>query len=184
MLDNNKMVKVTNRNRGSVGYTIPDLNLHRVFASKETKTISMDELQRLSYIPGGDVILKKYLVIEDEEVVRDLLNKVEPEYYYTEEDIKTLLEKGSLDQLEDCLKYAPEGVINTLKQIAVELPLNDVAKRKLILDKIGFNINSAISIMEADKEEENEKTEEKAKSGRKAAPITATETKSKYTIIK
>ena len=53
MLDKNLMVKVTNRDNGTVGYTIPDLgNLHRTFQSGETKEISMDELRKLSHIIG------------------------------------------------------------------------------------------------------------------------------------
>lgn len=38
MLADNEIVKVTNRDNGSVGYTIPDLgNLHRNFYPAETK---------------------------------------------------------------------------------------------------------------------------------------------------
>ena len=38
--------------------------------------------------------------------------------------------------------------------MAVELPLNDVAKRKAILEMTGFNVDSAIMINDATKEEE------------------------------
>ena len=54
MVDKNTIIKVTNRDNGSVGYTIPDMgNLHRSFQSGETKEITMEELRKLSYLPGG-----------------------------------------------------------------------------------------------------------------------------------
>lgn len=170
MLDKNTIIKVTNRDNGTVGYTIPDLgNLHRTFQSGETKEVSMDELRKLSYIPGGNQILENYLVIENEDAVNELLNSVEPEYYYSEDDVKKLLLQGTLDQLEDCLNFAPEGIINLVKKLAVDLKLNDVAKREMLLKKTGFNVTSAISINEMTTEEEVTSVKT-----RKAAAITET----------
>ena len=155
MIDNNQIIKVTNRDNGHVGYTIPDLNnLTRTFTANETKEITMNELRKLSYIPGGMVLLRDYLVLDNKEAVEELLNQVEPEYFYTEEDVKNLLLNGSLDALKDCLDYAPAGTIDLVKQMAIELPLNDVAKRKAILEMTGFNVDSAIMINDATKEEE------------------------------
>lgn len=155
MIDNNQIIKVTNRDNGHVGYTIPDLNnLTRTFTANETKEITMNELRKLSYIPGGMVLLRDYLVLDNKEAIEELLNQVEPEYFYTEEDVKNLLLNGSLDALKDCLDYAPVGTIDLVKQMAVELPLNDVAKRKAILEMTGFNVDSAIMINDATKEEE------------------------------
>ena len=54
MKNGNDLVKVQNRDNGSVGYTIPDLNnLHRTYQPNETKNITMDELRKLSYVPSG-----------------------------------------------------------------------------------------------------------------------------------
>lgn len=156
MIDNNTMIKVTNRDNGHVGYTIPDLNnLTRTFTANETKEIPMLELRKLSYIPGGKMILRDYLVLDNKDAIEELLNVVEPEYFYTEEDVKNLLTIGSLDALKDCLDYAPVGTIDLVKKVAVELPLNDVAKRKAILDMTGFNVDSAIMVNEETKEDNN-----------------------------
>ena len=172
MLDKNEMVKVTNRDNGSIGYSIPDLNnLRRVFTSGETKEITVEELRKLSFIPGGMNLLRKYLIINNEQVVKEILGEVEPEYHYTDEDIKTLLEKGSLDQFEDCLNFAPAGVIDLIRKYAVELKLNDVRKREMFLEKTGFNITTAIAANEANKEEQEVTPKV---TGRKAAPINAT----------
>ena len=154
MLDKNTLIKVTNRDNGSVGYSIPDLgNLQRRFEAGETKEVSMEELRKLSYTIGGSVILKEYLLIHNKEAVEELLGTVEPEYYYGEEDVKNLLEKGSLDELKDCLDFAPEGTIELVKKVAVETELNDIRKRNAIQEATGFNINSAIEINKETSEE-------------------------------
>ena len=89
--------------------------------------LNKKELRKLSYIPGGEVILREYLVIDNKEALDELLNGgVEPEYFYTEDEIKTLLLTGSLDQLMDCLDFAPGGVIDLVKKYAVELKINAV----------------------------------------------------------
>ena len=191
MLDKNTLIKVTNRDNGSVGYSIPDLgNLQRRFESGETKEVSMEELRKLSYTIGGNVILKEYLLIHNKEAVEELLGTVEPEYYYVEEDVKNLLEKGSLDELKDCLDFAPEGTVELVKKVAVETELNDIRKRDAIQEATGFNINSAIEINKETSEEKPEETkvrrasapwkeDEQVSTGRRVSAPTA----SKYKIV-
>lgn len=162
MLENNKIIKVTNRFNGSVGYSIQDLNnLHRVFSPGETKEITMEELRKLAWEPGGETLINDYLVIQDNEAIKEILHQVEPEYYYTEKDVKDLLLNRSLDALKDCLDFAPEGTKDLVKKMAVELPLNDISKRKAILEMTGFNVDNAIKINEEsaeDSKNDNEKT--------------------------
>lgn len=154
MKNGNDLVRVQNRDNGSVGYTIPDLNnLHRTYQPNETKNITMDELRKLSYIPGGMEILKNYLVILDEEAREEILSDVEPEYYLTKDGVKQLLLEGSLDALLDCLDFAPSGVVDLVKDVAVEIELNDVKKRDAILNKTGFNVTNAININKETTEE-------------------------------
>ena len=154
MKKENDLVKIQNRDNGSVGYTIPDLNnLHRTYQTNETKSITMDELRKLSYVPGGMEILKNYLVILDDEAREEILSDVEPEYYLTKDGVKTLLLEGTLDALLDCLDFAPSGVIDLVKDVAVEIELNDVKKRDAILNKTGFNVTNAININKETTEE-------------------------------
>lgn len=183
MIDKNTIVKVTNRDNGSVGYTIPDLgNLHRKFQAGETKEITAEELRKLSYIPGGDVILRNFLIIDNSSLVAELIGDVEPEYYYSEEDIKRLLVSGSLDEFEDCLDFAPEGTINIIKKMAVELKLNDISKRKAIYNRTGFNVDSAITIEEESKGDEEETS---IKTRRAATPkVPSTENKTTRRVSK
>jgi len=145
MIDDKTIILVVNRDSGSVGYKIPELGgLYRRFAPNEAKKVSMEELRKLSYLSGGRELLKNCLIIENEEAVEELLGKVEPEYYYTKTEIEKLLRTGSLDQLEDCLTFAPTGVIDLIKQVATKVKLNDMRKRELIFSKTGFNVDNAI----------------------------------------
>ena len=172
MIDKNKMVKVINKFNGIVGYDVPEMGVHRNFYPKESKEISFEELERLSFLPGGDVILKDYLEITDESVVMALFNqKSEPEYHYSEEDVKQLLMIGTLDQFLDCLDFAPDVIKDMIKDLAVKLPLNDMAKRQAIKDKLGFDVTKAIEIKNTKYDGGIEETTETKVSGRRAAPI-------------
>ena len=147
-MDRSTLIKVLNRDNGAVIYSIPEMNgLRRVFQAGETKQVTFEELEKLSYIPGGIQLLKDSLVIVDNpEAIKILLGSVEPEYSYTEKDIIKLLKTGSLDEFLDCLDFAPDGVIDLIKTLSVRLPLNDVEKREAILQKTGFNVDNAIRI--------------------------------------
>lgn len=147
MLNKNVMITVVNKFGGTVGYNVPDLGVHRNFYPNESKEISFEELQKLSYAPGGDVILKEFLEIKDKEAIAELFHsEPEPEYFYSKEDIIKIMTTGSLDQFLDCLDFAPESILETIKGVAVDLPLNDVAKRDAIRDKLGFDVARAIEI--------------------------------------
>lgn len=151
MLANSKLIKVQNRDFGTVTYTIPDLNnLYREYQPNEVKQVTFDELFKLSQVPGGMYIITNYLIIYDEETVAALLGEVEPEYFYTEKQVVELMKNGTLDEFEDCLNFAPSGVLDLIKDLAVKLPLNDVAKRDLILKKLSFNVATAIELTKND----------------------------------
>ena len=145
-MEDSKKVKIINRaGNGVVSYTIPDMgNLQRVFQDGEEKVITFEEVRKLSYVPGGMVLLNDYLVIEDKEVLEELNMAPEQEYFYTKEDIEQLMKEGSLEEFLDCLDFAPEGVLEAIKTLSVELPLNDVAKREAILEKLNFNVDNAV----------------------------------------
>ena len=70
MLDGKTLVKVTNRDNGVVGYSVPDLNnLHRNFQPGEKqKEVTVEEI-RNSYLPGG--IFLTSLVVKNEGTVRN-----------------------------------------------------------------------------------------------------------------
>ena len=163
-MEKSTLVKVLNRDNGAVVYEIPEMNgLKRVYQAGETKEVTFEELEKLSYIPGGMPLLKDSLVIlNNNEAIKILLGHVEPEYSYSREDIINLMKNGSLEEFLDCLDFAPQGVKDLIKTLSVELPLNDVVKREAILNKLGFNVDNAIRIKkESDTSSDSQHTVER-----------------------
>lgn len=146
MEDKDKKVLVQNRTFGNVIYEIPELNVLRTFATGETKEISLKELEALSFIPGGQVLLDEYLLIKDTAAADELVGDREPEYNMTEEDIRALVLEGGMDEFEDFLNFAPQGSKELLKSIAVEAECPDMRKRNLIQKILGFDVSTAIEL--------------------------------------
>lgn len=150
-MDEKKIYLVTNRSAGLVGYSLPEMGIkNREFQPGETKKISAEELINLGYKPGGVVLLRDYLQIKDEEVRDSLIGRVEPEYNMSIEDVKKLIQVGSMDEWLDCLDFAPEGVIDIIKTLSVELPLTDTNKMVAFKEKKGFDLARAIKAKQED----------------------------------
>jgi len=83
------------------------------------------------------------------------------------------MSQGTLDQFLDCLDFAPEVIKEMIKTKAVDLPLNDMAKREAIKEKLGFDVTRAIEIKNTkyDGESENENVVKATTSVRRAAPL-------------
>ena len=178
-MERNKKIKVTNRTHGVVGYVIPDLNnCRRTFERGESKIVPFEELEKLSYQDGGMVLLQHYLVIESPEARAELLGDVEPEYDWTAKDVEDMLVNGSLERLLDCLDFAPSGVLDLIKHVAVEIELNDVKKREAIKKALGFDVTKAIEINKTEANEENSTNE--ARGRRVAADETVVAQKPTY----
>lgn len=190
MLDKETLIKVTNRYDGMTAYSVPDLGIKRLFMAGETKEVTMEEIRKLNYSIGGAALLRDNLILDNPEAIEEILGTVEPEYYYGEEEVRNLLLNGSLAELQDCLDFAPQGTLELVKKIAVEIELNDIQKREAILSATGFNVTSAITINKETSEEngaeeektrrvvKNSKVNENASGRRTAAP-----SQSKYKVI-
>ena len=146
----NKNIRIKNRSSGMVAYTIPELgdarNIRREFSPKEIKTISAKELEALTFVPGGQVLLEDYLQILDAEGLEIANFTPEYEYGMSEEDIIDLIQNGSYDSFLDALDFAPEGVLDLIKHYAVSLPCNDNAKRDALKAKLNFSVEAALRI--------------------------------------
>lgn len=132
---------------------IPDKEMHRryEFQPEETKTFDRDTLRRLAYLPGVLYLFRNSLSVRDKDLASEFGvsdDTYEHEYKWSRADIDKCLTTGSLDELLDALDFAPEGVVDTIVQRAIELKLNDMAKRKAIQDKTGKNITSMIDLTE------------------------------------
>ena len=57
---------VTNRSASRVCYSVPELGIRlRDFQPGETKRISYDELQGLTYVPGGLALMRDFLQMQE-----------------------------------------------------------------------------------------------------------------------
>ena len=182
-IDRNKEVKVTNRIHGKVGYQLQDgtVLINRQFTPGQSLFITFDELEKLSWAPGGRALIEDDLIIHDEEIAKQLLGNIEPEYLYTDEDLIRIMTKGTLDEFLDLLDFAPEGTLNNIKDLAVSLPLNDVSKREAISEKLGFNVTASINLR---KEAEVEKKETEKPTRRVVAKTTEEAQPARRVIIK
>lgn len=150
-----KMCVVKNRSASMVVYKIPEKNIHREFAPGEIKTIPYEELGMLSFQKGGRELMNGFLQIQSQEVRNDLNMKTELEYDMSEKDIIKLIEVDSLDAFLDALDFAPVGVIDLIKTLAIQLPMNDMEKRMALKKKTGFDVTAAIANIQKEKEEDN-----------------------------
>ena len=169
MIKQDTMYSVKNRSSSVVVYRIPETNLRREFAPGETKKIPFGELEKLTYQEGGRELLENFLQIMENEVTSDLGVNREVEYNMSEKEIAALLQTGSLDAFLDALDFAPIGVIDLIKTMAVQLPLTDMNKRKALKQKTGFDVDKALVHIEEEKAEEKAPAAP-AVSGRRVQP--------------
>lgn len=152
------MYNVKNRSAGVATYKIPEMGVRRTFSPGEVKQISAEELEKLTYRPGGMALLANFLqIIEPEAIAKVGLNP-QPEYFMSEQDIAKMMTTGSLDEFLDCLDFAPPGVIDLVKKLSVSLPLGDINKRKALKEKTGFDCDAALKHVMEEKEDEGENT--------------------------
>jgi hypothetical protein len=152
------MYNVKNRSAGVATYRIPELGIRRSFAPGETKQISEEELEKLTYRPGGMAMLANFLQIQSAEGLQKVGLRPEPEYHMSEQDVVNLLKSGSIDEFLDCLDFAPPGVIDLIKKYSVTLPLADIAKRQALKAKTGFDCDAALKHVMEEKEDDGNNT--------------------------
>lgn len=170
---------VKNRGASHVSYRIPEDGIRRSFAPGETKEISYQELEKLTFQPGGMMILTNYLQIIEREALNAFGIHTEPEYHMSETDVANLIKTGTLDAFLDALDFAPVSVVELIKKLSIDIPLMDMNKRKALKEKTGFDVDAALRHIEEEKEDDQKtilKTTERrvkteaAPAGRRTAP--------------
>lgn len=145
---------VKNRSASMVVYTIPEDGIRREFMPGEVKKISQEELDKLSFQPGGRTIMAGFLQIQSQEALDELNIATEPEYFMSEQEIADLIKSGEYDAFLDCLDFAPTGVMDLIKRFAVEIPMTDTRKIQALKDKTGFDVAKALEMKRLDEEDE------------------------------
>lgn len=152
------MYNVKNRSAGVAVYRIPELGIRRSFQPGEVKKISVEELEKLTYQPGGMAMLAGFLQIMEPEAIKKVGLRPQPEYHMSEQDIAKLMTTGSLDAFLDCLDFAPAGVIDLIKKLSVSLPLSDYQKKAALKAKTGFDCDAAFKHVMEEKEDDGQET--------------------------
>ena len=150
----NDICNIKNRSGSHVVYSIPEIGVRRSFAPGEIKKITFEELEKLTYQPGGMEILTRFLQIQDSAVLNNFNMKVEPEYHMNEQQVANLILNGSVDAFLDALDFAPDGVIDLIKRMCISLPVTDYNKMKALKEKTGLDVEAALKNIRAEKEEE------------------------------
>ena len=178
---------VKNRGASHVSYRIPEDGIRRSFAPGETKEISYQELEKLTFQPGGMMLLTNYLQLIETEALNAFGIHTEPEYHMSEADVAKLIKVGTLDAFLDALDFAPVSVIDLIKKMSVDIPLMDMEKRKALKAKTGFDVDAALRHIEEEKEDNGQNTILKTTERRvkpDAAPAGRRTAPPQYNIIK
>ena len=139
-----ELVTVENRTAGKIVYQIPDRHIRRELAPRQSIRVSKEEVEALSYTAGGLDLIRNHLLVKDEEVLDELNIHREPEYYMNADNVAKLIREGSLNEFKDALDFAPDGVKDMIKDLSVQMPLNDYAKRQALKEMTGFDVDAAI----------------------------------------
>ena len=190
------MYRVKNRGASTVVYKIADKGIRREFKPGQIMSISSEELEELTFQPGGTLILSQFLQIMDLDGIQAARIKTEPEYHMSEADVAKLITSGSLDAFLDALDFAPIGVIDLIKKLSITIPMVDIQKRKALKEKTGFDVEAALKQYEDDMEDDQKtilKTDnggerrvkpDAAPTGRRTTPtVTAPAAAPKYNIV-
>lgn len=139
-----ELVTVENRTAGKIVYQIPDRHIRRELAPRQSIRVPKEEVEALSYTAGGLDLIRNHLLVKDEEVLDELNIHREPEYYMNADNVAKLIREGSLNEFKDALDFAPDGVKDMIKDLSVQMPLNDYAKRQALKEMTGFDVDAAI----------------------------------------
>lgn len=178
-----ELVTVENRTAGKIVYQIPDRRIRRELAPRQSIRVPKEEIEALSYTAGGLDLIRNHLLVKDEQVLDDLNVHREPEYYMNADNVAKLIKEGSLNEFKDALDFAPDGVIDMIKDLSVQIPLNDFSKRQALREMTGFDVDAAIThdrenrAVDGDEEvaEPAAKVRRAQGSGRRTTPNVATE---------
>lgn len=153
-----ELVTVENRTAGKIVYQIPDRHIRRELAPRQSIRVPKEEVEALSYTAGGLDLIRNHLLVKDEEVLDDLNIHREPEYYMNADNVAKLIREGSLNEFKDALDFAPDGVKDMIKDLSVQMPLNDFSKRQALKEMTGFDVDAAIQHDKENKAIEGEDT--------------------------
>ena len=139
------IVPIRNIVNCETGYILTSSGHSRRLMPGVVMRVTAGELRELYYQPGGSILLQNYIHVGNADLCKEFgVPEDMIEYNWTAEDIKKALTEDPIEVLLDALDFAPQGVIEAIKDDAVSLEINDKAKIDAISKKTGIDIDAAI----------------------------------------
>lgn len=142
-------VKVRNMVDYNVGYKIEEDNIRRQFSPHEVKTVTAGELRKLDYTRGGHVLLTSYLAVQNKSLAQEFgvdEDSYANEYNWDAAKVDQVLLNEPVEVLQDAMDFAPEGILQLIKDRAIALRLDSMDKRKVISDAMKIDLNGMIDL--------------------------------------
>lgn len=174
LIADSEIVPVKNMMGHEVGYTTLSGVTRRFAPHMTMNVITAGELRELSYMTGGLDFLKNYVQVLNTDLAQEFgISDDDVEYNWTEKDIVAALTTSDIDVLLDALDFGPEGIVEELKNKAIELEITDGSRIQAINKRTGVDINAIIKNKHA-YDEGKETAEEEAPKKRRSSKSTST----------
>jgi hypothetical protein len=132
-------VKVWSTSMGEVVYALQDPKVHRSWKSGEVKILTFHEVYQLANSSGGMPLLANHLQIRDPKVRKALQLPMEPEYLYTDEDARKLVNSGTEEEILDAIEFGPRSLAAAIRYYAI-LDIDSLEKMKFFNNLFRMNI--------------------------------------------
>lgn len=155
LVPDDTMVKLVNMMDSPTGYKLMNGTFRR-FAPRGTMSVTAGEVREVSNMPGTITLFQNYLRIDNKDLATELGvsdDSFEHEYSWGRDEIVGALTTEPIEVLLDALDYAPDAIKESLVDIAVELEIPDVNRRKAIKEATGKDVTKMIEIKNAYKDE-------------------------------
>lgn len=158
LIPDDEMVKLTNMMDSPSGYKLMN-GMFRRFAPRASINVSAGEVREVANMPGAITLFQNYIHISDKKLANEIGvtdDSFDHEYSWTKADIEAALTTQPIEVLLDALDYAPDAIKESIVDMAVELEIPDVNRRKAIQNATGQDITKMIEVKNAYRNHEND----------------------------
>lgn len=147
-MEKNKRFEIGSRFKGRFSYRSKSGRKYIWDKPGVTLSLTLEELVELLNTPGGRTALQEKLV-SPKEVVEEFQLEVEPEYYFTYEQLKVMVEQADVEVLKEALDYNNVGVREAIRDAALDIEVQDSNKRKLIEQEFNLDFDNFVDWKQA-----------------------------------
>lgn len=145
LISDDTIVPIHNIVNCETGYMLTSSGRSRRLMPGVTMRVTAGELRELFYQPGGAIMLQNYICVGNKDLAAEFgVPDDMIEYNWTIDDVRECLQEKPLDVLLDALDFAPQGIVESLKDEAIALEITDKRKIEVIAKKTGVDIDAAI----------------------------------------